>query len=245
MNYQDKTKDELIKELSEVQQKYDSLKTTFEKSLTEKENEKLILQKLINASDDFIQFRDATPDYNKISQIILDISGAKYASFNIFDDNGLDFRTVALVGITENFKKGIALLGFKVIGTHWKHDPFRAERTKQQNITRFGHLHELTGNVVSKKAIYLVEKTFGLGEVFVVKIAKEDKVLGDFTLLFNKGETLKNSKFVDLFAHQTGMLLDRNKFINSMRDSETRHSSMISNISDVIGVMSWWRFIRK
>ena len=150
MKYQDKNKDDLIKELREVQQKYDSLKATFEKSLEEKENEKLILEKLINTSDDFIQFRDSTPDYNKISQIILDISGAKYVSFNIFDDNELDFTTVALVGITENFKKGIALLGFNVIGTHWKHDPFRAEKTKQQNITRFGHLYELTGNVLSK-----------------------------------------------------------------------------------------------
>ncbi len=237
MDYQEKTKDELIIELGEIKQKYDSLKTTFEKSLAAKENEKLILEKLIDASEDFIQFRDATPDYNKISQIILDISGAKYVSFNIFDDNGLDFTTVALVGITENFKKGIALLGFNVIGTHWKHDPFRAEKTKQQNITRFGHLYELTGNVISKNAVFLVEITFGLGEVFIVKIVKEDKVLGDFTLLFKKGETLKNSKFVDLFAHQTGMLLDRIKSINAVRNSEIRHSSMISNISDVIGLI--------
>ncbi len=38
MDYQEKTKDELIIELGEIKQKYDSLKTTFEKSLAAKEN---------------------------------------------------------------------------------------------------------------------------------------------------------------------------------------------------------------
>lgn len=35
MNYQDKTKSELIKELQKLQKEYDSLKTSYEKDITE------------------------------------------------------------------------------------------------------------------------------------------------------------------------------------------------------------------
>ncbi|MEI7501615.1 MAG: PAS domain S-box protein, partial [Bacteroidota bacterium] len=230
MNYQNKTKEELIKELQEVQQKYGSLNATFEK-------EKIILAKLINAAEEFIQFSSAAHDYTKMLQIIHDISGAKYAVLNIFDDNGLDFTTVAFAGINENIEKVSSFLGFDIVKKHWKHDPLRDEKTKQQTITRFVHLHDLVGDIISKSAIYLIEKTFSLGETFVVKIVKENKTLGDFTLLFNKGETLINNEFVDLYAHQVGLFLDRYSATNLLRVNEARHGAMISNISDVIGII--------
>lgn len=37
MNYQDKTKDELIKELQELQMEHNSLKTSYEKEITKRE----------------------------------------------------------------------------------------------------------------------------------------------------------------------------------------------------------------
>jgi hypothetical protein len=130
LGYQDKTKDGLIKELKEVKLRYDSLKATIENSLTEKENEKLILEKLIGASKGFIPAADFKTDYIQILQTALEISGAKYASFNFFDNNGLDFTTVAFVGIHEKIMKASSFLGFDVINSYWNHDPQRAEKTR-------------------------------------------------------------------------------------------------------------------
>ncbi len=238
MNTQDKTKEELIQELEILQQKYESLKTELKKEPEIIENEKTILEKLINASEEFIQFTDYKPDYEKILQNILDISGATYASFNIFDENGIDYTTNAIAGIKENIKKGLAILGFDVIDKKWRNDTQRAEKIKNQTITEFDHLHDLTADTIPKSIIQIIEKTFNIGKVFIAKIVKNDKVIGDFTLLFNTGETLKNNKFIELYAHQLGMFLDRNKVTNSLRLSEARHIKMIANIGDVIVIIN-------
>jgi PAS domain S-box-containing protein len=141
------------------------------------------------------------------------------------------------VGINKNILKGISILGFEVLNKHWIHDPHRAAKTKQQIITRFIHLNELTRDVIPKNVIYLIEKIFSIDETFIIKIVKENKVLGDFTLLFNKGETLINNSLVELYANLTGMFLDRVKLTNILKNSEIKHSTLISNISDVIGII--------
>jgi PAS domain S-box-containing protein len=237
MNDKNKTKEELIKELQVLEQTHNSLKAKLQEELADKEEEDSILKKLIQAAQEFIEFTEDSPNFNKLLQIVFDISGAKYAALNIFDDNGLDFTTVALVGINKNIIKGISILGFEVLNKHWIHDPHRASKIKQQIITRFIHLNELTGEVIPKNVIYLIEKIFSIDETFIIKIVKENKVLGDFTLIYNKGETLINNSLVELYANLTGMFLDRVKLTNILKNSEIKHSTLISNISDVIGII--------
>jgi PAS domain S-box-containing protein len=237
MNDKNKTKKELIKELQVLEQTHNSLKARLQEELADKEEEDSILKKLIQAAQEFIEFREDSPNFNKLLQIVFDISGAKYAALNIFDDNGLDFTTVALVGINKNIIKGISILGFEVLNKHWIHDPHRASKIKQQIITRFIHLNELTRDVIPKNVIYLIEKIFSIDETFIIKIVKENKVLGDFTLIYNRGETLINNSLVELYANLTGMFLDRVKLTNILKNSEIKHSTLISNISDVIGII--------
>jgi PAS domain S-box-containing protein len=234
MKTKEQSKDELSQEFLELQHNYNSLKEEFQKGIEEKEYEKGLLEKLIKVSEEFIHFSDEIPDYNKILELILDISGAKYASLNLFDDNGKDFCTVAITGISENLKKAISILGFSFENKHWDYDPVRAERIKGQTITRYKHLHELTGNVIKKNVVFLIEKTFNVEEVFIIKLIKDDKVLGDFTLFFNSGTTLLNSNFVDLLAHQVALFIDRNKTTELLRNSKARSSAILHTIPDMM-----------
>jgi PAS domain S-box-containing protein len=234
--YSNLSNEELRNELNDLQNKYNLLKASFEKEASDKEGEKLILEKLISASEELIQFQEDTHDYSKILQIMLDISGARYAALNIFDPNGLDFTTVAVAGINEHLKKAISLLGFDLVNKHWKYDPLRAEMTKNQTFTRYENLHDLTNDTISKTIVQLLERTFNLGETIIIKVTKDNTVLGDFTMLFRKNETLIHDKMVKLFVQQAGMFIDRNRIINTLQESETRHSSMILNISDIIGI---------
>ncbi len=227
IQHEDKTKEELIKELQELQQENITLKASVGKELGIKKDRDYVLNKLIHAAKEFIQSTDDTPDYKKILRVIIDISGAKYAALNIFDENGLDFETVAFEGIRENVLKGLNFLGFEVENKPWKHDPIRAEKTKKV-ITRFMHLNELTGDVIPNRVINLIEKTF------VVKIVTDDKVLGDFTLLFEKGKTLINSSLVELYADQVGLFLERHKLTNFLRDSEEKYRILVENLNEII-----------
>jgi PAS domain S-box-containing protein len=110
----------------------------------------------------------------------------------------------------------------------------REEKTKEHTITRFDFLHDLSGNVLSKNIIQTIEKIFGIEEAYVVKTTKNNLVLGDFTLLYKTGETLKNHSLVDLYANQVGLFLDRNKIITSLRESEEKHRLLIDNSHDII-----------
>jgi hypothetical protein len=225
---------ELKAELETVKTDYDLLKETFRVETLNKQNEKIILEKLISSSEELIRFPYDTPDFAKISQIILDISGARYASFNLFDEKGLGFKTVAIAGVREDVVKAMSIIGFDVIGKEWQHDHFRSEITKSQSITKFKHLHELTRNLISKKAIDLLTSVFNIGETYIIKIAKEEMVLGDFTIFFKKGGTLLNSHLVELYAHQVGMFLDRIKITRELNHREALFRLLAENSTDMI-----------
>ena len=238
MKNAEKTKETLGFELEEVQRKYDSLKEAFKKELLLRETENLLLEKLSKASEELIQFHNETHDYVRILETLSDISGAKFAAFNVFDQNGLGFTTVAVTGIKDIYLKAVSFLGFSIINKHWDHDPVRAEKIKGQTITRFERLHDLTGEAILKNTILLIERTFNVGEVFIIKVTRDTRVIGDFTLMFQKGETLINSKLVNLYAQQVGLFIERNSITNSLKLSHALHSAMIANISDVIGIVS-------
>ena len=228
MNSKSKTKEELIIELHELRDKYKILESSYEINQGEWETEKIIQEKLLQSSKEMIQYHSGDPDFQRMAELMLEMSGAKYLALNIFDDNGMDFTTLSIAGIKENFEKGFRMLGFELKNKHWKHDPVRAKKTNAQTITHFSHLHELTGDTISRNVIQLLEKTFQLGEVCVIKVEKENKLLGDFTLIFNKGETLKNANFCELYANQVGMFLDRYK----IADHAVANENMIRAITD-------------
>jgi len=169
------------------------------------------LKKVLIASSELIDVNSESPDYGKIADKVLEISGAKYVCFNIYDENGLDLTTVALSGLKENILKAASFLGFDVINKKWENDPIRTEKMKEKTITRFGSIRELSGSVIPKTVSNLIEKTFNLGSAFIVNIIKNNKSLGDFTLIYSKGETIRNSELVELFANQIGLFIERKK----------------------------------
>ena len=179
-----------------------------EKALQDSETN---LKKVLIASSELIDVNSESPDYGKIADKVLEISGAKYVCFNIYDENGLELTTVALSGLKENILKAAYFLGFDVINKKWENDPKRTEKIKDKTITRFGSIHELSGSVIPKTVANLIEKTFNLGSVFIVNIIKNNKSLGDFTLIYSKGETIRNSELVELFANQIGLFIERKK----------------------------------
>jgi PAS domain S-box-containing protein len=169
------------------------------------------LRKALFESSELIDVNPEKVDYQKIANIILDLSGAKYVGFNVFDENGLDFSTVALAGIKEDIQKASSFFGFEIINKKWKDDPIRSEKIRDQIITPFSSISELAEHVIPKPICSLIEKTFHLGEVSIVRIAKDNKSIGDFTLIYAKGEMIQNKELVSLFANQVGLFIERKR----------------------------------
>lgn len=180
-----------------------------------------LLQKLLYSSTDFIR-TDSMVDYQAFLKTMIEISGAKYGAFNLFERNGEDFFTVAVSAGQNDIAKVTKYLGFDIRKRKWKIDPVRAAKIKDQQTTRFENLRELTGTVILDKLVFLIEKSFRLGVVYVVKVDSNTNALGDFTLLFSDKTALQNREIVELFANQIALYLQRNQSESEMKDSENK-----------------------
>ena len=199
------------------------LQKQFDDTLDQKDD---ILKRVLVKSAELIEATIDGVNYEKIADIIIEISGARYVGFNIFDEDSCDFTTVALAGLPDKVMKATTYLGFDVVNKKWKHDPVRAAKIKDDVITKFNSLHELTGSIISDSISSIIERTFHLGLVFVVQIIKNKKSLGDFTLIFTKGETLINNDLVALFANQIGVYIERLRTAEALEESKEKYRGL-------------------
>lgn len=181
------------------------------------EESKKVLNKLLRINSEFINSDLIEIEYAKFTDIMLEISGAKYASFNLFDSNGLDFTTQSFSGLPYMSLKEMSLLGFDLLNKKWKHDPYRAEKIKKNVITVFDSWTDLTKIVIPEKVSNLIQKSFKLGQIAVVKVVTQKVQIGDFTLLFEKGVTIHNCEIIELFVNQFAQYLERIKAEEALR----------------------------
>ena len=188
--------------------------------ITYKKEEKQILEKIVAASEEFLQSSGIELNYQQITDNILDISGARYAVFTLFDAGKNKFRTVAVSAPDGALKKVSSLLGFKLSGKEWDHDPVLAEKIRSSTINHFSGLNELSGGVIPKQVISLIEKTFNIGEVVLVKILKDNVLVGDFRLIMSKNTSFKNDDYVKLYTRQVGLFITRSISESRLAESE-------------------------
>lgn len=67
-----------------------------------------------------------------------------------------------------------------------------------------------------------IEETFDTGAAAVARIGKTEKHIGDFILLFRKGEKLKNHDLFMLYLSQLGQFIEKTRLEKSLRSSQRR-----------------------
>jgi PAS domain S-box-containing protein len=162
-----------------------------------------------NASKELSEFSAENVDYKRIAERMKEISGADYTVLNLFDKHGKSFVTIAQAGYNEALTKVSDTLGFSLLGKRWDYDPIREELIKDNKTTVFKKLADVAGHKIPKQVTTLLATTFGLGEIVVVKSTKDQRVVGDFTIIFKKGKRLENQKMVEVYADLVGLLVSR------------------------------------
>ncbi len=170
-------------------------------------NKEKQLLKLIDISKGFIDNTDKEINYQRITDDMLELCDAKYVGFNLYESDG--FTTVAISGEQENIKEAIDILQFNPVGMNWNYDKVKNEKIKEQNVNIFKCLYDLTNDIIPKENVELIEVFFGIGQVVVVKIIKDKKSLGDFTIIMSKDKTFENKEIAELYASQVGLYIDR------------------------------------
>jgi PAS domain S-box-containing protein len=180
------------------------------------------MEKLLHISEEFLQMSLDEIDYQQICDMALDISGAKYAGFDIYNEKGDKSRTVAYSGIMKNIKKIFKMVGFDFKEIEWE-DPFRFETTKEGSITvyPFMNLYEILDRVAPIPIFKTVEKLFGMGEVAFAKIKRHGVMLGYFSLFMPKGKRFENFEIVEIFSRLVGTLIIRKRTDDILKKTQT------------------------
>ncbi|MGB8451763.1 MAG: HD domain-containing phosphohydrolase [Anaerocolumna sp.] len=169
------------------------------------------MERLIDISEELLLNKDSKNDYQKISDDFLKISGAKYAVFNLFNEDGNYFSTKAITGDKEIVKKAVDIIGYKFEEKKWEYDIEFTEKTKAKTITRFRCLRDLTGKAISKDLIALLEKTFYIGEVVVINIVMNHTILGNFILFMEKDKHFDKDTLAEVYTRQLAVFITRKR----------------------------------
>ncbi len=185
--------------------------------ITERKKAELSLETLVAASGAFLQMAAHEVDYNSITDTFREITGAKFASMNVYEADGETFTTVAISGLSDLVGRVSSILGFELQGKKWPHDPVKAEKIKDQMLTRFKNLTDLTGSVIPDFILKSVESIADVGEIYVLKVMQGNLIIGDFTFVMPKNDMYIDNHIVDIYARQTGLLLTRKRAEEELR----------------------------
>lgn len=101
--------------------------------------------KIIDVAEMFLSEEFSSETYQKITDIARQIVSAKYAIFNLYEDNGQDYYSVAVSGTSEVINKASKILGFEIGKKKWGNDPHKAMKIADEipnNIDSFrNNLH--------------------------------------------------------------------------------------------------------
>lgn len=172
--------------------------------ITKQKSQLSEMEKLIEISEGFLQI-----DEQKIADDFLKICGAKYAVFNLYEEDEKRFTTMAISADKGILKKAASIMGFKIEGKKWDHNPVIDEKIKDGTITRFHSLTELLETIIPVPLAALLEKTLNIGEVILIKIQRRNIIIGNFALFMERGKRFEKNTLAEIYATQLGMLITR------------------------------------
>ena len=117
------------------------------------------IKRLTDLSEQLLQIGSRDIDYQRITDDIGRIAGAKYTCFNLFDEAGHNYSTVALSGNSKIINKVIDLIGFGIKNRKWTLTESHIQATRTESITRFNRLVDLIESSIPRQTVLTVSYT--------------------------------------------------------------------------------------
>ncbi len=187
-------------------------------------------------SEEFFQLFEKELDYQKIADRFLEFSDANFAVFNLYDEDGDQFTTMAIAGDQELIRKAMQILHIKVQGQKWPHDIKWANKINQI-VTRFSSLSELAGDILPKSIIELLVRSFDIGELVVIRIMRDKTMLGDFTCVMSREKRFNQYSKAEAYSKQLGLVLTQRRTEHLLRIEQKRLKNIIEGTR--VGTWEW------
>jgi len=200
------------------------------REVTLRKNENLALTKLASMAQDILQNPAGDLNYQVYSDGLLELTGARFVAVNIYDQDGRKIVTKAISGISDRIRKAGEVLGFELVGKTWDVIPERVKAVKEGRLLHFENLYDSASGAISKTVSILLERAFGIGEVYVVEIGCDGETIGDLIMFMPRHKHVENPEVIELYATQVGFALMRRRAEDELRVSRDQYQSLVNNI---------------
>ncbi|MDW7669108.1 MAG: diguanylate cyclase, partial [Bacillota bacterium] len=97
------------------------------------------------------------------------------------------------------------------------------------------NITQLTEHMLPKKLTNQLSEKFNIGETVIAKITKDNKMLGDFTLMMPKDKSFNKFKIVEMYSNHIGLLIEKTKSeekILELNKAYNEKSKILKTITD-------------
>ena len=195
------------------------------------ENFESTLSKFAEISEEFLQMNDSQLDHQRICDVFLELVQAKYCIFNLYDEDGGSFTTVAISGSHAGITRAADLFGFSLLNRKWPQDIEREDLIKDNNITKCT-IYDLVGSKLSKQNADLLVNLFNLGSTYIVKITRNNILLGDFMILMDRNDEFIHHDEAILYTRQLGLLIVQKRTKSLLDQSNSKLADIIEFLPD-------------
>ena len=119
-------------------------------------------------------------------------------------------------------------------GNKWPYDEVHASKIKNNTITRFENIFELTGSGLPKQVMAAQEKVFGFEKIVLAKISANGWAIGNFTLVMEKGISFAQDRKVAVFIQLIGLLIQCKQAQTASSVIENRFRQLFENSQDAV-----------
>jgi len=193
-----------------------------------------VLRSFLELTEELIGMSLSTVDYHFIAGAMKKISSASYVILNTYESS-TKARNRATVGVPDTINRASQMMNLNIDQRTWDILPERTRCIKGGKLVRFERLSEITMGAVPDSVANLMQKTFKIGDVFVIELAYSGQpALGDIILFMPAGATISNRELVELFANQIGALLTRVRSSETLAEGDERARKQRAALANLV-----------
>ncbi len=192
---------------------------------------------IIDIAEMFLDEELEKISFSRIADIMRQICSARVVIFNLYQEDGRKYRTMALSAEMEDTRQIKAVLGFDVVGHVWDFNPAKGQGVSGSTMKVFESLVGITGDRIDREKIGILETELELGKVHLAIIRKENRIIGDFLLILGKKQEFINEGLVLLYSKLVGLFISRRKAEEMVQISHERYMLAVRGNRD--GIWDW------
>jgi len=114
-----------------------------------------------------------------------------------------------------------------LLNKDWPRDLEREEKIKKNVITQVDSISDLAGSKLGKTSVKILESLFNLGSSYIIRIDRNDILLGDIMIIMSKNKEFKRVEEALLLSRLIGLGLSRRK-------AEILHNQSQALVTDIV-----------